>query len=86
MQGAELHELLRLRHVRLGHQRGVGKDLAAVEDSVADGVDPLRGVAEVGDDLRQGGGVVLGAAAADALDEPLGEARLGLHVEELVLE
>ena len=36
--------------------------------------------------LRERGGVVLGTAAADALDEALRDALALLHVEELVLE
>ena len=86
MEGPELDELLGLRHVRLVHERGVLEDLAAVEDAVTYRVDALRCVAEIGDDLRERGRVVLGTAAANALDEALRETGLRLHVEELVLE
>ena len=86
MERPELDELLGLRHVRLVHYGGVLEDLAAVENAVADCVNALRGVAQVRDDLGERGRVVLGTAAADALDEALREAGLRLHVEELVLE
>ena len=82
----ELDELLGLRHVRLVHDGGVGEDLAAVENAVSNCVNALRGIAQVCDDLRERGRVVLGTAAADALDEALREAGLRLHVAELVLE
>ena len=86
VQGPELDELLGLGHVRLVHERRVGEDLAAVQHAVADRVNALRRVAELGDDVLQRLRVVLRAAAADALDEALREPRLRLHVEELVLE
>ena len=86
MQGPELDELLGLRHVRLVHEGGVFEDLAAVEYAVTYRIDALRHVAKIRDDLGERGGVVLGAAAANALDETLGEPRLRLHVEELILE
>ena len=82
----ELDELLRLRHVRLVHERGVLEDLAAVENAVSDCVNALRHVAEIRDDLGERGRVVLGTAAADAFDETLRETGFRLHVEELVLE
>ena len=86
VQGAELDELVELRHDALRDDDGVRELLGAVEDAVADGVDVLRRVAEVGDDLFEGFRVVGGAAASDALDEPLREALFPAHVEELVFE
>ena len=86
VQGAELDELLELLHHGRRDLHGVLEDLRAMKDTVADRVNVLRGIAEIGDDLIQRSRVVLGTAAADALDEALRDALALLHVEELVLE
>ena len=85
VQGAELHEFLALGHDGFRHLDGVLEDLGAVEHAVPDGVDVVR-VAEVGNHLFQGLGVVGRAARADALHQPLRQALFLLHVEKLVLQ
>ena len=86
VQGAELDELLRLGHRLPVHEGGVLEHLPAVQDAVADRVDALSVPAEVGHHAAQGLRVVLRAAAAYALHDPLAERLLALHVEELILE
>ena len=86
VKGPELDELLDLRHVRLRHRDGVLEDFRPVEDAVANRVNALRVLAQLGDDLAERVRVGLRSAAADALDDALLEPRLRGHVEELVFE
>ncbi len=86
VQGTELHELLRLSHIGLVHERGIAEHLAAMENAMPDRIDALSLVAEIGDDLLESFGVILRAAATDALDEALRQPLALLHVEELILE